>query len=201
MEDTKAWLISNGLGEYWSKFEEQGWDELSLLAEMSDVDIEACITKAGHRAKFRKVLKSLSSTPPTVNLASHSQMDSHQNMSCAVSGSPIGQDTNLDEPSLAAIPNAKTQLLERNRTESRITDSGVDRTECTETVQEHDIAVTFPKNIETGVDRTNVEGAVNGVMDVPGIIDDNQTENEPTVTSSVTTRQETSRFEETRLER
>ena len=62
MEDVKLWLRSNGLGQYWHKFEEHGWEELSLLAEMSDVELGMCITKPGHRAKFRKALRTLTST-------------------------------------------------------------------------------------------------------------------------------------------
>ena len=63
MEEVRVWLSSNRLGEYWQNFEEHGWDELSLLTEMSDDDLEMCITKRGHRAKFRNALRSLNKAP------------------------------------------------------------------------------------------------------------------------------------------
>ena len=61
MEDVTIWLCEHDLGDYCHKFEEHGWDELSLLAEMSDVQLEKCIKKEGHRAKFRKALRKLTS--------------------------------------------------------------------------------------------------------------------------------------------
>ena len=72
------WLSSNGLGVYWQNFEEHGWDELSLLTEMSDDDLEMCITKRGHRAKFRKALCSLSKAPGNSgNTLTHSPVKDH----------------------------------------------------------------------------------------------------------------------------
>ena len=54
MDDLKAWLCDKGLGEHAPKFQEHGWDELSNLPDMTDCDIEMCITKRGHRVKFKK---------------------------------------------------------------------------------------------------------------------------------------------------
>lgn len=58
--EVNIWLNDNGLGEYSEKFKEKGWDEISLLLEMSDVQVEMCIQKPGHVVKFKKALESLS---------------------------------------------------------------------------------------------------------------------------------------------
>ena len=42
---------------YVTKFEEYGWDDKSLLSEMTDGDIEMCIPKPGHKAKFKRALR------------------------------------------------------------------------------------------------------------------------------------------------
>ena len=57
--EVNIWLNDNGLGEYSDKFKEKGWDEISLLLEMSDGQIEMCIPKPGHVVKFKKALESL----------------------------------------------------------------------------------------------------------------------------------------------
>ena len=57
--EVQAWLRDNGLEEHATKFREHGWDDISLLQEMTDDDIEMCIKKRGHRVKFKKVRESL----------------------------------------------------------------------------------------------------------------------------------------------
>lgn len=54
--EVNDWLAENGLGEYSAKFKERGWDEVSLLLEMSDIQIESCIQKPGHVVKFKRAL-------------------------------------------------------------------------------------------------------------------------------------------------
>lgn len=54
METVKDWLCKNGLGENCIHFEENGWDEMSLLPQMTCADIEMCIKKRGHIVKFKK---------------------------------------------------------------------------------------------------------------------------------------------------
>lgn len=69
MEEVNSWLCSNGLGEYFPKFKEHGWEELSLLPEMSDSELVMCITKPGHRAKFRKALRALAGASGTCGMS------------------------------------------------------------------------------------------------------------------------------------
>ena len=59
MEDLRNWLCANGLGDYFPALQKHGWDEMSLLNEMTDLQIEKCIPKAGHRAKFKGALRHL----------------------------------------------------------------------------------------------------------------------------------------------
>ena len=61
MKEVRTWLNKNGLGEYTSKFEEFGWDDITLLEEMTDEHIEACITKPGHKVRFKKAIARLTS--------------------------------------------------------------------------------------------------------------------------------------------
>ena len=56
-EEVSIWLEENGLGQYTTKFEEHGWDEISLLLEMTDAQIEKCISKPGHIARFKRALE------------------------------------------------------------------------------------------------------------------------------------------------
>ena len=53
------WLKDNDLEEYFTKFEVYGWDKLSVLPDMTDSDIEMCIHKPGHKAKFKRALTNL----------------------------------------------------------------------------------------------------------------------------------------------
>ena len=65
MEEVRKWLSLNGLGDYSSNFEKDGWDDLSLLSEMNDCELKRCIQKPGHRARFRKALRSSNPGFPT----------------------------------------------------------------------------------------------------------------------------------------
>ena len=57
MDHLAAWLTENNLEIYVPKFKEYGWDDKLLLFEMADSDIELCIQKPGHRARFKKALR------------------------------------------------------------------------------------------------------------------------------------------------
>ena len=57
MDRLKDWLKRHNLKKYICKFEEYGWDDISLLYDMTETDIETCIQKPGHKAKFKKALK------------------------------------------------------------------------------------------------------------------------------------------------
>ena len=59
MEEVKEWLCENSFGEYCQNFEDNGWDDLTLLPDMTYVQIKKCIHKEGHVAKFRKVVRQL----------------------------------------------------------------------------------------------------------------------------------------------
>ena len=59
MEKVQEWLCDNGFGEYAQNFEDNGWDDLTLLSEMTNVQIRKCIHKEGHVAKFRKAARRL----------------------------------------------------------------------------------------------------------------------------------------------
>lgn len=71
MDEVKNWLCSNGLGGYSATFEENGWDEMYVLQEMTDNDIKICIPKAGHRAKFKVALRSLGYEPGNSSTSQH----------------------------------------------------------------------------------------------------------------------------------
>ena len=58
MHKVAEWLKENDLGQYIAKFEEYGWDELSVLSDMTLGDIAMCIQKPGHKAKFKRALRS-----------------------------------------------------------------------------------------------------------------------------------------------
>ena len=171
MEYVKTWLSSNGLGEYWPNFEKHGWDELSLLTKMSDKEIEACIKKAGHRAKFREALK----YPTFANAVSHSVASESK----CTSDEHQGERTNIAAPFLPVISEATAQLRDNDRTEtteSRTIDSGVDKRKPAEIIQEQDHANTGPINTTGDVERADIDEAAGGVVDVLGVIEDNQTE-------------------------
>lgn len=62
----EQWLKSIHFGEYWTKFEEAGYDDLSFLvrltdAEVSEMQISVQMAKGGHRLKFTKTLADLRS--------------------------------------------------------------------------------------------------------------------------------------------
>ena len=59
MDRVAQWLRENDLEVYIQKFEEYGWDKLSVLLEMTEMDIEMCIQKPGHKAKFKRALRYL----------------------------------------------------------------------------------------------------------------------------------------------
>ena len=59
MEEVKDWLCENGFGDYGQNFEDNGWDDLTLLPDMTYVQIKKCIHKEGHVAKFRKAARQL----------------------------------------------------------------------------------------------------------------------------------------------
>ena len=203
MEEVKVWLSYNGLGEYWPNFEEHGWEELSLLTEMSEVDLEICITKRGHRAKFRKALRSLTYAP--VIPASPCHADERQKFFCELETMPVAENTKAT-PSLTQRTETLTQL---DKSESKDTLPKEHGTESMETVR---ITNTGPGQIDTvhEVDNTG-SGTIDTVQEVykadsaatvqdgVGVLqiaDDTRTEIEPNVT--VPNRNEVSRFEESR---
>ena len=61
MESVKIWLLRNGLGEYATKFEDDGWDDITLLTDIEDDDLKRIIGKRGHIVKFKKALEKLKS--------------------------------------------------------------------------------------------------------------------------------------------
>ena len=54
MEKVFTWLKNNNLGLYSPKFNEQAWDNLSLLEFMTNLDLEMCIAKRGDIARFKR---------------------------------------------------------------------------------------------------------------------------------------------------
>ena len=202
MEDVKVWLSSNGLGEYWPNFEKHGWEELSLLTEMSEVDLEMCITKRGHRAKFRKALRSLTNASASSGNAERpSHADERQKYSCEVGPMPL-ESTDHATPSLLADTTTKIE-----RTELKCSIQVEDRTEPIETVWKIYKTGTDQKDAVREVDNTDsdqidaaqeIDNAdlVAIVQDMKAIlrIADNRTESEADVT--VLTRNEVSRYQE-----
>lgn len=61
MDRVSEWMREHDLEVYIEKFEEQGWDTLPVLLEMTESDIEMCIQKPGHKAKFKRALRYLKS--------------------------------------------------------------------------------------------------------------------------------------------
>ena len=59
MEEVKVWLCENGFGDYGQNFEDNGWDDLTLLPDMTYAQMKKCIHKEGHVAKFRKAARQL----------------------------------------------------------------------------------------------------------------------------------------------
>ena len=56
----QCWLEGNGLGEYWTNFEEDEWDELAIVKGMEESDIEALgIRHKGHLEDLRVALDNL----------------------------------------------------------------------------------------------------------------------------------------------
>ena len=203
MGEVKVWLSSNGLGEYWPNFEEHGWEELSLLTEMSEVELEVCITKAGHRAKFRKALRSLTNAfASSGNSESPSHADERQKFPCEMGTMPVVNTTS----SLTQRTGTLTQL---SRAESKDTFPKEDDAESMETVQKTDTGLgqidavhevdntgTDPADTVQEIDKADSEAIVRDVKDALRIADDNRTETEPNVT--IPNRNEVSRFEESR---
>ena len=204
MGDVKVWLSSNGLGEYWPNFEEHGWEELSLLTEMSEVDLEICITKRGHRAKFRKALRSLTYAP--VIPASPCHADEHQKILCEMGAPPVTANTKAT-PSVTQRTETLTQL---GRAESKDTFHKEDGAESMETVRKtdtgpgqtdavHEVDNTGTDTADTvqEIDKAGSEAIVRDVKDALRIADKNLTETEPDVI--IATRNEVSRFEESQI--
>ena len=208
MGEVKVWLSSNGLGEYWPNFVENGWEELSLLTEMSDTELEVCITKAGHRAKFRKALRSLTIASASGNSVGPSHADERQKISCEMGAMPVAANAQATcTPSLAHRTETLTQL---DRSKSKDTFPTKNGAESMETVRETD---TGPDQIDAvrGVDNTGSDpietvkeidkadtvATVVDVKDALRIADDNRTETEPDVT--IPTTNEVPRFEESRI--
>ena len=174
MEDVKAWLSSNGLGEYWQNFEEHGWDELSLLAKMSDEEIVACIKKAGHRAKFREAIKSLT----YANAVSHSAESGCKRHAVERQR----ERTNTAVPSLPAFSETTAQLHENDRTESRFT--GPFNT--TSEVERIESRYTGPLNTASDADRT--ESTYTGLLNTTSEVDRTETTESRTIDSGVDSR-------------
>ena len=53
----ETWLQRNGLGHYFSNFQNEGWDVLEVIYDMNELDISKCIELPGHRMKFQMALK------------------------------------------------------------------------------------------------------------------------------------------------
>ena len=203
MEEVKVWLSSNGLGEYWPNFEKHGWEELSLLSEMSEVELEVCITKAGHRAKFRKALRSLTNASASSgNSESPSHADKRQKFPCEMGAMPVANTEAI--PSLTQRTETLTQL---GRAESGDASPKEDDAESMETVRKsdtgpgqidavHEVDNTGTDSADTiqEIDKADSEAIVRDVKDALRIADDNRTETEPDVT--IQTTNEVSRFEE-----
>ena len=79
--EVSIWLNDNGLGEYTAKFKERGWDEISLLLEMTDSQIDTCIQKPGHVVKFKKALESLNRSMGKTRRRGNSQTEGHRRRS------------------------------------------------------------------------------------------------------------------------
>eukprot|EP00928_Gymnodinium_smaydae_P071103 TRINITY_DN5477_c0_g2_i1.p1 TRINITY_DN5477_c0_g2~~TRINITY_DN5477_c0_g2_i1.p1 ORF type:complete len:725 (-),score=115.44 TRINITY_DN5477_c0_g2_i1:634-2808(-) len=63
----EAWMRQHGLGEYAAGLERGGYDDLSLLAQLSEREMEEMldvsqVVKPGHRVKFKHALRALMST-------------------------------------------------------------------------------------------------------------------------------------------
>ena len=219
MEEIKLWLSSNGLGEYWHNFEEHGWEELSLLTEMSDVDLELCITKRGHRAKFKKALRSFTNaSAASGNSASLNSAGDLEKNPVEVDGIGMPREEVNHASQLAHVTEITTQLdtagslhiaRETGQTDSFDTAREVDRTErdafremdrtdSVDVVRELDRTCSVDAVPEA--DMTDSVETVRELNDAVHIVEGNRTEEEPDATTSTPARNEVSRFVEARIE-
>ena len=62
MEQVYNWLTECHLGRYSPSFKENAWDNLSLLLNMTEMDMDICIARRGDIARFKNSLKRLKET-------------------------------------------------------------------------------------------------------------------------------------------
>lgn len=112
MEKVQTFLCDNGLGEYWPSFRDNGWDDISVLPNITDAQLEKCIKKDGHRMKFEMAILTLKSNntkergeaPKTLyEKQKQSQLDEHK---------PLGIEN--DEPSSARLGRVPRNTAEEN---------------------------------------------------------------------------------------
>ena len=203
MEEVKNWLCSVGLGEYWHNFEKQGWDELTLLTEISDVDLASCITKPGHRAKFSIALRSFTNTSAASgSSASLNSVDDLDRKPFEVDGMPKEKTNHASQ--LAQVTEITPQL---DTAGSLHTARGIRRTDSIGTAREADTKESV--DVVRKMDKTDSIDAVREadsveivqeVVDVLQIVKENRSETKQNERTSTPARNEVSRFEEANIE-
>ena len=118
MDRVAEWLRENDLESYIQTFEEYGWDKLPVLLEMTENDIEMCIQKPGHKAKFKRALRYLKSELDNSLVASqtdiHKESDRETMKVATTEAARISAVSSLNEVKAdAEKPITETNSLER----------------------------------------------------------------------------------------
>ena len=117
-------------GLYSPNFEEHSRDDISLLLEMSEQEIETCIPKAGHRARFRKALRTLRFRTDPV--ASHDVHVAIPPDAATLSDEQVSQNskTHVADSFVSAMSHCSTPMVLSSGRAVTIVTSSLDGPQC-----------------------------------------------------------------------
>ena len=130
MDSFSDWLTENGLERYVPKFKEYGWDDKSLLFEMTDIDIEMCIPKPGHKAKFKKALRREMGNPSVATQTDKDMQCFQKNEQSELAGmiaALVSADLNIAQRTTVAVEQV-VNSTDDNKTETVSLESDSDNT-------------------------------------------------------------------------
>ena len=182
----------------------------------------ACIRKPDHRVKFKKAQRKRTHTAaPSLSVIPEATTQLRETTVGVVDVSGIiddnrtesrtterGEDRRKPINTIQKQDNANTGSINITTEEEKRTattasepiDGGDERRKPLKTARKAETAETDTTNAAGEVDRTYIDEAVGGMMEVSGIIDDNGTKTNPDATTSVASRNEVSRFGEMTLQ-
>ena len=161
MEAVSNWLKENGLGLYSAKFEEDGWDDITLLPEMTDTHIEACIQKPGHIMKFKRALRNLK---PEISATINSDRTDGQESAADRTDGQESADVSVLYERTAGVQRSLTETQGQSSTaclSSALTETAIrettdlDQDKCTS-----ERLVSLQQQLENEISRSNVCGEV-----------------------------------------